>query len=303
MSVPTSMRVGPFTSKVLVRKRYLIFYIFIIWASIIPILLEFWFYWQFLWDWDRPIHFYIYLTPFAFLCYVELVLISLLFARLLLGIVNAIHKPREGVFLRDIDDKDYRYWSMRNTIKRWPVWLSHKFPFPFLDNLCFKMFGVKTSFNNSLFEGWVDTEFIEFGNNVVIGQASHVQSSVLIGNFLIIKKTIIEDDVRVGTHCVVMPGTHIGKQAALSTWSLTTIGQELEDGWIYHGVPAVKFKRNMFFEDGLEDKIQFKITDEESLEEIYRKYYRKHQDEHLTFKEKVERVKGIERPSELEKED
>ncbi|MBD3214987.1 MAG: hypothetical protein GF311_20415 [Candidatus Lokiarchaeota archaeon] len=288
MSVPTSMRVGPFAPTELPKRRYILFYVFLIWISIIPIMLQFWLYWQLLWDYQRPIHFYIYLPLFAFISYVELVLISLIFARIVLSVVNTIHKPKEGVFLRDKSDKDYRYWCIRNTIKRWPVWLAHKFPFPFLDNLCFKMFGVKTTFTNSLFEGWVDTEFIEFGKNVVVGQSSHIQSAVIMGNLLIVRKTVIEDDVRIGTHAVVMPGTHIGKRASLSTWSLTTVGQKLESGWIYHGVPARQFKKNRFFEDGLEDKIQFKAETQERLEEIYKKYYRKHQAEHVSY---VERLK------------
>ena len=55
MSVPNTMRVGPFTPTILARKRYLIFYIFLIWVSIIPLLLEFWVYWRFLWSYTRPV--------------------------------------------------------------------------------------------------------------------------------------------------------------------------------------------------------------------------------------------------------
>ncbi|MBY9014040.1 MAG: hypothetical protein KGD70_16905, partial [Candidatus Lokiarchaeota archaeon] len=160
--------------------------------------------------------------------YVTMVFTSLFFAKILLIIVNSIHEPIEGVFLRDASDKDYRYWSLRNTIKRWPVWLAHKFPFPFLDNICFKLFGVKTKFTNSLFEGWVDVEFIDFGDNVVVGQGSIVQSSVIIGNLLIIRKTVIGENVRIGAHAIVMPGTHIGKNSVLAANSVTTVEQELE---------------------------------------------------------------------------
>ena len=59
------------------------------------------------------------------------------------------------------------------------------------------MFGVKTRISNSLFEGWVDTEFLEFGKNVVVGQGAIVMSSMIIGNLLIIKKTLIDDEVRI----------------------------------------------------------------------------------------------------------
>ncbi|MEJ2250354.1 MAG: DapH/DapD/GlmU-related protein [Candidatus Lokiarchaeota archaeon] len=121
--------------------------------------------------------------------------------------------------MRETSNKDYCYWSIRNTIKKWPIWLSHKFPFPFLDNICLKVFGVKTKFSNSLFEGWIDTEFIDIGNNVVLGQGSIIQSSIVIGNLLIIRKTKIGDNVRIGAHSVVMPGTKIGNNSILAASS------------------------------------------------------------------------------------
>ena len=211
--------------------------------------------------------------------YVTIVFSGIIFAKILLIFVNAIHKPREGVFLRIPEDRDYRYWSLRNTIKRWPVWLAHRFPFPgIMDNVCFKMFGVKTKMSNSLFEGWVDTEFIDFGKDVVVGQGAIVQSAVIIGNLLIIRKTIIEDNVRIGSHAIVMPGTHIGQNCILAANSVTTVGQELERGWIYVGIPAKQFKKNYFFEDGLEDKIGH-VEDVESLREKYEDIYIRRKDE------------------------
>jgi len=222
-----------------------------------------------------------------------MVFTSLFFAKILLIIVNSIHEPREGVFLRDASDKDYRYWSLRNTIKRWPVWLAHKFPFPFLDNVCFKLFGVKTKFTNSLFEGWVDVEFIDFGDNVVVGQSSTVQSSVIIGNLLIIRKTVIGENVRIGAHAIVMPGTHIGKNSVLAANSVTTVEQELEAGWIYLGVPAKKFKKNRFFEDGLEDVLG-QVGDVEETRKKYEQLYIKRYDKHHTsYKERKELKKEI----------
>ncbi|MFW9879599.1 MAG: DapH/DapD/GlmU-related protein, partial [Candidatus Thorarchaeota archaeon] len=287
MSVPNTMRVGPFTPTVLVRKRYLILYFLLMWASIIPLLLEFWVYWQLLWSYSRPVHFYTYLPLLGILMYVSIVFSAIIFAKIMLIIINTIHKPREGVFLRVPADRDYRYWSLRNTIKRWPVWLAHRFPFPgILDNICFKMFGVKTKISNSLFEGWVDTEMIEFGHDVVVGQGAIVQSAVIIGNLLIIRKTIIEEGVRIGSHSIVMPGTHIGQHCILAANSVTTVGQKLETGWIYVGIPAKKFKKNYFFEDGLEDKLG-NVEDIEALRRRYEEIYTKRYDE-LTYKERKE---------------
>jgi len=287
MSVPNTMKMGPFTPTVLVKKKYLLFYVFLFWISVIPVLIEFWVYWRLLFNYSRPFHFFIYLPLILFAMYITLAFSAIFSAKILLVLVNKIHKPREGVFLRDPSDIDYRYWSIRNTIKKWPFWVTHKFPFPFMDNVCFKVFNVKTKIQNSLFEGWVDTEFIEFGTNVVIGQGSIIQSSVIIGNLLIIKKTIIEDNVRIGSHSVVMPGTHIGKNSILAAISLTLVGQELEEGYIYIGVPAKKYKKNRFFEDNIEDLIRH-VEDVHQLREKYEGIYDKGFQEHSTQKARKE---------------
>lgn len=271
MSVPSSLNVGPNTTLTLVKKRYLIFYIFLIWISIFSIQFEFWLLWR-LYE-TRFIHFLFFLPLLIFVMYLTSVFVSLFFAKLLLVIVNLIHKPQEGVFLRHHSDKDYRYWSLRSTIKKWPLWLSHKFPFPFLDNICLKVFGIKTKYSNSLFEGFIDTEFIEFGKHVVVGQSAIIQSTVIVGNLFIIRKTIIEDDAVIGAHSVVMPGTHMKKNTILAGSSMTTVGQELEEDWIYLGAPAKKFKKNVFFDDGLEEIIkqqaEEKIKSEIKFEELY----------------------------------
>jgi len=280
MSVPAYLKAGPFTSNVLVKKKYLIFYIFQIWISIFVIQFEFWWYWNLLFV-SKFIHFIIFLPLLIFVIYISLLFVSLFFTKILLTIVNLFHKPREGVFLRDPSDKDYRYWSIRNIIRKWPAWMAHKFPLPFLDNICFKLFGVKTKFTNSLFEGWVDTEFIEFGKNVVVGQASVIQSAVIIGNFFIIRKTIIGDNVRIGAHSVIMPGTHMKKDSVLAASSLTTVDQELEEGWVYLGAPAKKYRKDVFFEDGLEEVIAQQEQDIEDLRNKYETLYTRRKDKQV----------------------
>ena len=266
MSVPSSLKVGPNTTLYLVKKRYLIFYIFLIRVSLFSIQFEFWLIW-FVYEIPKYVQFYFFLPPVVILMYFTAIFVSLLFAKILLVIVNLFHKPKEGVFLRHKSDKDFRFWSMRSVIKKWPLWISHKFPFPFMNNICLKMFGIRTKYSNSLFEGFVDTEFIDFGKNVVIGQSSIVQSAVIVGNFFIIRKTVIDDNVVIGAHSIVMPGTHMKKNSILGGNSLTTVGQELEKDWIYLGAPSKKHKKNVFFEDNLE-KIIADQMEKEAISDI-----------------------------------
>jgi carbonic anhydrase/acetyltransferase-like protein (isoleucine patch superfamily) len=147
------------------------------------------------------------------------------------------------------------------------------------------MFGVKTTFSNSLFEGWIDCEFIEFGKNVIVGQASIIQSTVIIGDFLIIKKIKIGNNVKLGAHALVMPGTEIGDNCILAASSVSTVGQKLEEGWIYIGVPANKYKKNRFDEDNIEEKISH-VKDIEALRDKYEEIYVKWYDNDISWTER-----------------
>ena len=69
--------------------------------------------------------------------------------------------------------------------------------------------------------------------------------------------------------------------------SVTIVGQELEDGWIYVGVPAKQFKKNRFFEDDLEDVLGH-VEDVDELREKYEALYIKRYDQHLSHKERKE---------------
>jgi carbonic anhydrase/acetyltransferase-like protein (isoleucine patch superfamily) len=79
--------------------------------------------------------------------------------------------------------------------------------------------------------------------------------------------------VVIGAHSVVMPGTHMKRNSILGGNSLTTVGQELEENWVYLGAPAKKVKKNVFFEDDLEEIIKLQglkeIEPTKKLEELY----------------------------------
>ena len=84
-----------------------------------------------------------------------------------------------------------------------------------------------------------------------------------------------------------MPGTIIGKNSVLAASSVTTVGQELEEGWIYVGIPAQKFKKNRFFEDGLQDILGKRIQDEDALRKKYEDLYIRRHDEHGALRERM----------------
>ncbi|MFW9970831.1 MAG: hypothetical protein ACFFDF_11595, partial [Candidatus Odinarchaeota archaeon] len=143
---------GPRTTNVLAKKRYLIIYILIITLGAQPTLIWLWYFWQFFPVLD--LIFYI-IFPFAFfLGIIILIISSAILGRIFLFFINLIHKPSEGVFLRNKSDKDYCYWSLRALVRKWPTWLARHLSLPLLEILILKILGLKTSFSNSLNDGW-----------------------------------------------------------------------------------------------------------------------------------------------------
>ncbi|MGV9197475.1 MAG: hypothetical protein ACOC44_15865 [Promethearchaeia archaeon] len=169
---------------------------------------------------------------------------AILVAKIFLLVINAIHKPKQGVFLRDPNDKDYCYWSLRSVVKKWPAWLARQLNIPIFEILLFKLLGIKIHKSSAVQEGWVDVEFVDVGKNVRLGQGSLIMSSIFIKDKLIIQKVTIKDNVVIGAHSVVTPGTTISENTTLDSLSMTQMNQTLEPNAIYSGTPAQKILRN-----------------------------------------------------------
>jgi len=227
--------------------KFIWLYIPIIWFSGIITIIQFSTFWS---DFiGIPLFFFLLLPFVVFADYYIFLGASLLFVKLLLIIINLIHKPKEGIFHIIKERKDYLFWCIRKLLKKYVIWFARNSPLPWTDTIAFRWFGVNVNFSNSILDGWLDLEFIEAGKNVFMGQGSTVISSIIIGDFLIIKKVILEDLAIVGSQAVVAPGTIIRKNTVLGAFSTTTLNQVLEPNWVYMGVPARKFKPNKFAEE------------------------------------------------------
>lgn len=195
------------------------------------------------------------------------ILMSLFLGKLFLIILELIHKPKEGLFKLDKTDPDYYYYCLRVSVKRFIFWVWNNFCFPWASNLAFKVCNMKADFKSTMFDGWSDVEFVEFGNNIMLGQGAVVLSSMIIGDHLLIKKVVIGDHVVIGGNAIVAPGTIIGKGATLGVWATTHIGQVLEPDYIYIGRPARKYKHSLTnLEDSRKTPIR-RIVDEGTREE------------------------------------
>jgi acetyltransferase-like isoleucine patch superfamily enzyme len=222
-----------------IRNKYLILYVLIILLSFIPLSLFEYYYIIFFWN-DGGYLLFLILLPFniilaIYILHFSAILISFLF----LGIVKLIHQPKEGIFKRDINDKDYFYWNLRNLIKKWPLFLIASNPLPWCKNrFTLKFFGVKIGKNSICDNTWISSEFVSIGRNVIIGMASTIISFGIEQDKFILKKISIEDNALIGAKCVLLPGTRIKKGAKLSAHSYTDFNQVLEENLIYAGHPA-----------------------------------------------------------------
>ncbi|MFX1390288.1 MAG: acyltransferase [Promethearchaeota archaeon] len=173
-------------------------------------------------------------------------LISLLLGKLILIILKLLHTPKEGLFAINSINKDYLYYCLRISVKKFIFWIWNNFCFPWVSNFAFKMCDIKADFKSTMFDGWSDVEFIDYGNNIMIGQGAQIFSSIIIRienkDYLLIKKVIIGDHVVLGGNSVVAPGTIIGKGTTLGVWTVTHVNQVLEPDWIYFGNPARKYQ-------------------------------------------------------------
>ncbi|MFX0000824.1 MAG: acyltransferase [Candidatus Hodarchaeota archaeon] len=174
------------------------------------------------------------------------ILISLLLGKLCLVILKLIHKPKEGLFKIDQKNNDYSYFCLRVVVKKFIFLIWNNFCFPWVNNFAFKMCDINADFKSTMFDGWSDVEFIEYGNNIMIGQGAQIFSSTIIRieniDYFLLKKVIVGDHVVLGANSIVSPGTIIGKGATLGVWTVTHINQILDPNWIYIGNPAERYQ-------------------------------------------------------------
>ncbi|MHA1473789.1 MAG: DapH/DapD/GlmU-related protein [Promethearchaeota archaeon] len=245
-TIPASLKTGPTTTNTLSANRYLIIYIFIIWFSLIPDFFLILFLISILkFDWILFITFPIILI----VIYMLFIVSALFFSWLTLKFVNFFNFPKEGVFPKTMKNKDYRAWIKRAVIRKFPIWLCHNVPFPWVDILAFKVFGNHVKFTTPLYDAWVDSEFLEIGKGSTIGQGAVIMTSMITTEFLIIKRVIIGKNCLIGGHSVIAPGTILQDNVLLGALSSTQVSQELESGWVYMGSPAQKYRENKFREE------------------------------------------------------
>ncbi|MFX1371773.1 MAG: hypothetical protein ACFFCE_07920 [Promethearchaeota archaeon] len=257
--------------------KFLAFYIPILWMSGYMAIAVFF-------DLSRYIPWYInlFLLPvWLFILYFIFIFGIAIFTKAFILIINMIHEPKEGIFRAEEGDQDYEFWRLRVELKKLVLWFMSRGPIPWVVMWGFRWLGVRMDFSSHAQDGWVDGEFIEFGRNVTVGQGTCVMSSMVVGNYLIIKKVILGDHTVVGGMSNISPGTIMRKESVLGGFTTTVLNQMIEQSWIYLGQPiARKLKPNKYAEQRrdiiikkqVDEEIKYEVKQEVNIDEDKKKY-------------------------------
>ena len=222
-----------------IRNKYVIIYLIIIILSFIPCSIFEYVYIIYLWKEGFYLLFFL-LLPFNFIIFIYLLQLSaILFSLLSLTIIKLIYFPKEGSFSRDVKDKNYLSWNLRNISKKWALFISASNPFPWLKNrFTLRFFGVKIGKKTFCDTCWISSEFVKIGDNVIIGMGSTLLSFGIEQDKFILSKIQVENNVVIGAKCVLLPGTIAKRGAKLSAHSYTKFKDVLVENSIYSGHPA-----------------------------------------------------------------
>ncbi len=272
MSSPTSMKMmPPMYIEPEIRRRNVWWYILLIWICTLPgFTFYYWFFAPRLFHvlhfenipilpWGIEIFFQQYnpsvLIPgwmFALFAPVVIIfgyLLTLLWTagvtKLGIMLLNALHTPKPGVFLRSRTDKDYRYWNYRNLMRLFLYWLVHSVPITWGKIfLSYQLFGIKIGKGVQIQQSWIAPEFVSIGNNVIIGQAAGIYSFQFEGDKLLVAPVEIHDNVKIGPQAVILPGSTIHSDIVLEGLGFCYPFTDLQKTGYYTGQPY-KWSRNL----------------------------------------------------------
>ena len=231
------------TNNLVEEKKIYWLYPILIWLSFFPTSLIYLFFFNFFSFWIDPIFIICFLPISLVLYYLVFILFLLLFAKLILILLNMINKPKEGIFQRNFQDKNYRYFVIRTCITRFVLKIYNYFPLPWAKILALRLFGVKISNNTGILDSFIDSDFIVIGDNVILGEGSLVMNSMILGDYLLVRKVILNRGCTIGAFSVIAPGTIVEEGAILGMGSYTYLNQRLEKNYIHFGRPAKRWKK------------------------------------------------------------
>ncbi len=168
----------------------------------------------------------------------QFALYSLIIGGIIYKILVKIEPPKEGTF--ELDGREFHFYCYRFWIAYYTLWTLRAMPLPWVDMYGFKLFGVKVGKDVVLYDSWIDIEFVEIGDHVMLSLNTAVFSHCIYRDKFLVQRVVVEKNAIVGAEALVAPGTHIEEGAIIGAASTTHIGQRLKDYRIHVGTPCSK---------------------------------------------------------------
>lgn len=86
----------------------------------------------------------------------------------------------------------------------------------------------------------LDPHLVEIGRNVVLGSGCNIAGHCQMPDMVVVRKTVIEDDVLIGANSTLFGGVHVHRGAIITAGSVVAPFTTIGPGEYWGGVPAVK---------------------------------------------------------------
>lgn len=86
----------------------------------------------------------------------------------------------------------------------------------------------------------LDPHLVEIGRNVVMGSGCNIAGHCQMPGMVVVRKTVIEDDVVIGANSTIFGGVHVHRGAVIAAGSVVAPFTTVGPGEYWSGVPAVK---------------------------------------------------------------
>ncbi len=161
----------------------------------------------------------------------------ILFSAGVYKVLNWLYLPKEGVFKKG--SKGWKYMHRRFWTTYFPIWLARATPLPWVDIVCYRLFGTRVGKNVVAYEGYIDPgKFVEIGDFSMTSLNICIFSHLIYHDKVLIKKVKIGKACVIGPQSIVTPGTIMKDGAILGANSYTSFGQELKGDLIHIGAPV-----------------------------------------------------------------
>lgn len=163
-----------------------------------------------------------------------------IFVKIFLIYYNRKAEIPEGYY--ELDDPKAKIFKIKYMLRIFGLKLIRKTPLSIADTFAMSFWGnVSLGKNIVIQDAIVDPQYIEFGDNVVIGGGARIHTHAFVDGKLYIKKVKIAQNVMVGAIAHVEPGFEVAEGSLIAVLAQVERDQKSDKPVLWMGQPASQF--------------------------------------------------------------